>query len=236
MTSPSGVRVNAVIVAAGQGRRMQHERPKPLLPLAGRPLLLHTIDRLVQVDAIRRLVLVVARASRADYATLLDATRPWATPLRVVEGGAQRQDSVRQGLAALDTACDIVVIHDAARPFVSVGAVEQSIRVAAESGSAVVATPARDTLKRAGSDATVSETLSRRDVWLAQTPQTFRVELIRDAHRQAHARGIQATDDASLVERLGHPVCIVAGDALNFKITTPDDLVLAEALLQAKRG
>ena len=226
--------VNAVIVAAGKGHRMRHDRPKQFLPLAGRPLLLRTLDRFARVDVIRRVVVVTSAADRADCRALLDADGPRTTPAVVVEGGARRQDSVRCGLAALDAACDIVVIHDAARPFVNVETIAHSIRAAAETGAALVATPARDTLKRVGLDATVSATLSRQDVWLAQTPQTFQVDLIREAHRRAQEQGVTETDDAGLVERLGRPVRVVPGDALNFKITTQDDLVLAEALLRTR--
>ena len=226
--------VNAVIVAAGKGRRMRHDRPKQFLSLAGRPLLLRTLDRFAQVDGIRRAVVVTSAADRAECRALLDADGPRTTPAVVVEGGARRQDSVRCGLAALDAACDIVVIHDAARPFVNVETIAHSIRAAAETGAALVATPARDTLKRVGPDATVSATLSRQDVWLAQTPQTFQVDLIREAHRRAQEQGVTETDDAGLVERLGRPVRIVPGDALNFKITTQDDLVLAETLLRTR--
>ena len=226
--------VNAVIVAAGKGHRMRHDRPKQFLPLAGRPLLLRTLDRFTQVDGIRRAVVVTSAADRAECRALLDADGPRTMPAVVVEGGARRQDSVRCGLAALDAACDIVVIHDAARPFVNVETIAHSIRAAAETGAALVATPARDTLKRVGLDATVSATLSRQDVWLAQTPQTFQVDLIREAHRRAQEQGVTETDDAGLVERLGRPVRVVPGDALNFKITTQDDLVLAEALLRTR--
>ena len=226
--------VNAVIVAAGKGHRMRHDRPKQFLPLAGRPLLLRTLDRFARVDVIRRVVVVTSAADRAECRALLDADGPRTTPAVVVEGGARRQDSVRCGLAALDAACDIVVIHDAARPFVNVETIAHSIRAAAETGAALVATPARDTLKRVGPNATVSATLSRQDVWLAQTPQTFQVDLIREAHRRAQEQGVTATDDAGLVERLGRPVRVVPGDALNFKITTRDDLILAEALLRTR--
>lgn len=226
--------VNAVIVAAGKGHRMRHDRPKQFLPLAGRPLLLRTLDRFARVDVIRRVVVVTSAADRAECRALLDADGPRTTPAVVVEGGARRQDSVRCGLAALDAACDIVVIHDAARPFVNVETIAHSIRTAAETGAALVATPARDTLKRVGPDATVSATLSRQDVWLAQTPQTFQVDLIQEAHRRAQEQGVTATDDAGLVERLGRPVRVVPGDALNFKITTQDDLILAEALLRTR--
>ena len=139
-------------------------------------------------------------------------------------------------MAALEPQCEIVVIHDAARPFIGVEAIQRSIDAAAEVGSAVVATPVRDTIKRADAQRTIRETVSRHDLWLAQTPQTFQVEVIRAAHRWARQQDIAGTDDATLVEQMGQPVRIVPGDALNFKITTPDDFALAQAVLQASEG
>ena len=139
-------------------------------------------------------------------------------------------------MATLETQCEIVVIHDAARPFISVEAIQRSIDAAAETGSAVVATPVRDTIKRADAQHTIRETVSRHDLWLAQTPQTFQVGVIRAAHQWAQQRGIVGTDDATLVEQMGRPVRIVPGDALNFKITTPDDLALAQAVLRTSEG
>jgi 2-C-methyl-D-erythritol 4-phosphate cytidylyltransferase len=123
------------------------------------------------------------------------------------------------------------VIHDAARPFIAVEIIDRSIAVAAEVGGALVALPARDTIKRVDQNGSVRETVPRENLWLAQTPQTFRVPLIREAHARALTEGVRATDDAALVERLGGQVKIVPGDPLNFKITTPDDLRLAEAIV-----
>ncbi len=128
------------------------------------------------------------------------------------------------------------MIHDAARPFISAEAIQRSIDAAAEVGSAVVATPVRDTIKRADAQHTIRETVSRQDLWLAQTPQTFQVGVIRAAHRWAQQRGILGTDDATLVEQMGRLVRLVPGDALNFKITTPDDLALARAMLRTSEG
>jgi len=225
--------VNVVIVAAGKGSRLQSELPKPFLSVAGKPILVHTLRRFVPIEAVRRIVVVVAAEREALCQEVLHTHGPWPQPMTVVHGGAERQDSVRNGLAALEPQCEIVVIHDAARPFISVEAIQRSIDAAAETGSAVVATPVRDTIKRADAQHTIRETVSRHDLWLAQTPQTFRVEVIRAAHRWAQQRNIAGTDDATLVEQMGRPVRIVPGDALNFKITTPDDLALAQAVLQA---
>ena len=225
--------VNVVIVAAGKGTRLQSELPKPFLSVAGRPILVHTLRRFTSIEMVRRMVVVVAAEREALCREVLHAHGPWPQPISVVHGGAERQDSVRNGLAALETACEIVVIHDAARPFISAEAIQRSIDAAAEAGSAVVATPVRDTIKRADAQHTIRETVSRQDLWLAQTPQTFQVGVIRAAHRRAQQRGIVGTDDATLVEQMGKPVRLVPGDALNFKITTPDDLALAQAVLQA---
>lgn len=224
--------VNVVIVAAGKGTRLQSELPKPFLSVADRPILVHTLRRFTPIEMVRRIVVVVAAARETLCQEVLHTHGPWPQPITVIHGGTERQDSVRNGLAALETQCEIVVIHDAARPFISVEAIQRSIDAAAETGSAVVATPVRDTIKRADAQHTVRETVSRHDLWLAQTPQTFRVEVIRAAHRWAQRRNIAGTDDATLVEQMGQPVRIVPGDALNFKITTPDDLALAQAVLQ----
>ncbi len=224
--------VNVVIVAAGKGTRLQSELPKPFLSIAGSPILVHTLRRFASIETVRRIVVVVAAEREALCREVLHTHGPWPQPITVVHGGAERQDSVRNGLAALETQCEVVVIHDAARPFIRVEAIQRSIDAAAKAGSAVVATPVRDTVKRADAQHTIRETVSRHDLWLAQTPQTFRVEVIRAAHRWAQQRSITGTDDASLVEQMGRPVRLVPGDALNFKITTPDDLALAQAVLQ----
>ena len=226
------MRVNAVIVAAGKGERMATLLPKPFLPVAGVPLLIHTLRSLARSALITRMIVVVAPEREAFCRDLLDSYGPFGMPLRLVRGGPERQDSVRLGLAALDPDCEIVVIHDAARPLITAEIIDRSVTAAAETGGALVAVPARDTLKRVGRDGVVVETVSRQELWLAQTPQTFQVPLIREAHARALTEGVLATDDAALVERMGGKVQVVLGDARNFKITTPEDLRLAEVLLQ----
>jgi 2-C-methyl-D-erythritol 4-phosphate cytidylyltransferase len=224
--------VNGVIVAAGKGERMGAALPKPFLPIAGTPLLIHTLRNLSKSLLVSNVVLVVA-AEREQYCRdLLTQYGPFDSTVSLVHGGPERQDSVRLGLSALDPNCDIVVIHDAARPFVSTDIVEQSVRAAVEYGGALVAIPARDTIKRVNQELLVTETVPRHDLWLAQTPQTFRVALIREAHTRAQALGVMATDDAALLEWAGGTVKIVSGDIRNFKITTPEDLQLAEAILK----
>ena len=234
-THSSSPCVNAVIVAAGKGERMGALLPKPFLALAGVPLLIHTVRSLLRSSLITKLVIVIAPEREDLLRNILTIHGRFSVPVCLVHGGPERQDSVRLGLTALDPECDIVVIHDAARPFIAAEIIDRSIAMAAEVGGALVAVPVRDTIKRVDENETVLETVPRHSLWLAQTPQTFRVPLIREAHTRALSAGVVATDDAALLERMGGQVKVVLGDPLNFKITTPDDLRLAEALLEQKR-
>lgn len=226
------MQTEVIVVAAGKGERIGRELPKPFLPVCGIPLLIHTLRAISQSPLIAKITIVVASEREALCREMLHSYAPFRIPLAVVHGGAERQDSVRLGLASLDPTSEVVAIHDAARPFLTRDILERSIETAALYGSALVAVPARDTIKRASEEGTVVETIPRHQLWLAQTPQTFRVPLIREAHAWAVAAGIVATDDAALLEHLGKVVKIVPGSYRNFKITTPEDLQIAEALLQ----
>ncbi|NOT56953.1 MAG: 2-C-methyl-D-erythritol 4-phosphate cytidylyltransferase [Deltaproteobacteria bacterium] len=226
------MQADIIVVAAGKGERMGRELPKPFLPVGGLPLLIHTLRAITQSSLIANIILVAAPEREALCHDILRAHGRFHVPVTVVHGGAERQDSVRLGLAALDTTSEIVAIHDAARPFLDREILERSIETAALHGAALVAVPARDTIKRVGEDGTVVETIPRQQLWLAQTPQTFRVALIREAHARALAGGVVVTDDAALLEHWGQVVKIVPGSYRNFKITTPEDLLVAEALLR----
>ncbi|MSQ48107.1 MAG: 2-C-methyl-D-erythritol 4-phosphate cytidylyltransferase [Deltaproteobacteria bacterium] len=227
------MQADIIVVAAGKGERMGRELPKPFLPVGGIPLLIHTLRAITQSTLVATITLVVAPEREELCRDLLRLHGQFRVPLAVVHGGAERQDSVRLGLAALGPTSEIVAIHDAARPFLDREILDRSIETAAIHGGALVAVPARDTIKRVGEEGTVVETIPRQQLWLAQTPQTFRVSLIREAHAQALAEGVVVTDDAALLERLGKVVKIVQGSYRNFKITTPEDLRVAEALLRA---
>ncbi len=205
--------------------------PKPFLPLVGLPLLVYTLRAVARSALVRKIILVIAKEWESLCQDLLQTYGPFSIPITLVHGGAERQDSVRLGLVALDPESDIIVIHDAARPFVDLNILEASVHCAAECGGAVVALPARDTIKRVSDNGIVTETVPRQHLWLAQTPQTFRVPLIREAHTRAAAEGVTATDDAALFEWSGRTVKVVPGSPRNFKITTPDDFLLAEAIL-----
>jgi len=226
------MQADIIVVAAGKGERMGRELSKPFLPVGGIPLLIHTLRAITQSTLIAKIIIVVAPEREALCRDMLRSHGQFRVPLTVVHGGAERQDSVRLGLAALDPTSEIVAIHDAARPFLDREILDRSIETAAIYGGALVAVPVRDTIKRVGEEGTVVETLPRQQLWLAQTPQTFRVSLVREAHARALAEGIVVTDDAALLERLGKVVKIVPGSYRNFKITTPEDLQVAEALLR----
>lgn len=205
--------------------------PKPFLPLVDVPLLVHTLRTIARSALVRKTILVIAEEREALCQDLLRTHGPFSIPVALVHGGAERQDSVRLGLAALDQDSDIVVIHDAARPFLDPSMLEASVHCAAEYGGAVVAIPVRDTIKHVSDSGIVTGTVPRQHLWLAQTPQTFQVPLIREAHARAAAEGVTATDDAALFEWSGRTVKVVPGSPRNFKITTPDDFLLAEAIL-----
>jgi len=180
-------------------------------------------------------LVLVAPADRVDALRGEAADLP--TDVRVVAGGARRQDSVRLGVAAVPAGIGVVAVHDAARPLLSAETALAVVREAARSGAALAAVPVRDTLKRVSADGVVERTVDREGLWHAQTPQAFRTDVARTAHDEAVRRGLEATDDAALVEALGlASVRVVRGDPWNFKVTDPPDRDAAEALLVRARG
>ncbi len=216
-----------VIVAAGMGARLGAGIPKALVTLAGRPLVAHTIGRLVGVAEEAVCIVVVPAGFEAAFDRVLRKHVP-GTPVRFVVGGEARQDSVGNGLAAVDPDTEIVAIHDAARPFVPAASVRAAIEAAAEHGAATVAMPAIDTILEAEGDAFLASTPDRNRLWACQTPQVFRKDIIDAAHRRSREQGLKTTDDATLVRNCGWPVKLVEGSRMNIKITTPEDLLIAE--------
>jgi len=225
------IRAVAVLPSAGAGRRMGGVR-KPLLELAGEPMLVHALRPFLAHPAVVQVIVALAPE---------EAQRPpeWLTTLdpriRVVVGGAERGDSVRNGLEAVPADADVVLIHDAARPLVSAAEVDGAIAAAARGVGAVVAVPVVDTLKLVDARGAVLETRKRDGLWHALTPQAFPRAMILDAYRRAARDGITGTDDAALVEHYGGEVVVVEGSRANIKVTTPADLELAEAVLAARR-
>jgi 2-C-methyl-D-erythritol 4-phosphate cytidylyltransferase len=225
--------VAALVVAAGEGRRFGGAVPKQFLPLGGRPLLAHALRSLALPGLVHGLVVAVPPGAEARCRGEVIAPLGLPVPVEVVAGGAQRQASVLAALERADPAANLVLVHDGVRPFVPRRDVEAVLAAARAHGAGILALPVRDTLKRAtagGSTPLVIKTVPREGLWGALTPQAFRRDLLLRAHRAA-AAGPEATDDAALVERLGHPVAIVPGWPGNLKVTGPEDLALAEALL-----
>jgi 2-C-methyl-D-erythritol 4-phosphate cytidylyltransferase/2-C-methyl-D-erythritol 2,4-cyclodiphosphate synthase len=227
------VHVSAIIAAGGRGARFAAGRPKQLLMLGGIPILRRSVDAFMQSDAIADVVVALPAEIAANPPEYL--TRA-AKPLEIVEGGERRQDSVARAFERLAGRADVVVIHDAARPLVGDDLIRRTIAAAAEAGAAIAALGARDTVKRAtanrgNAERVIAATLPRDEIFLAQTPQAFRVEVLRAA--LARGGSSDATDEAMLVEQVGGVVRLVEGDPRNIKITTAGDLAIAESLIGA---
>ncbi|GBC97782.1 2-C-methyl-D-erythritol 4-phosphate cytidylyltransferase [bacterium HR17] len=227
----------SVVPAAGLGRRLNPTTPVPkaLQPLCGKPLISWVMATLERVPVIDGIVVVVPPGNGAAFEALRQR-EGWQKPCQFVDGGADRQQSVWQGLRALPPETEWVIVHDAARPLVTPALVLAVWEAAREIGSAAIAAlPCTDTVKRSLDGALIAETLDRQQLWLAQTPQAFAADILLTAHEQAIQEGYTATDDAMLVERLGVPVRLVLGDPTNLKVTYPTDLCVAEALLKLCR-
>ena len=227
---PRLMNIAAIITTAGQGKRMGGDKPKQYLDIAGRPIIVHTLERFAEVQRLGHLIVVVPPADANSFKNDILERYGFPGHWRVVAGGAARQDSVMNGLTALPDDVDVILVHDGVRPFIDPEIIEKSIDAAAEFGACVVAMPLKETIKRVGDENTVSETIDRRVLWGAQTPQTFKASLLREAYESAFRDKVVGTDEAMLVERIGHKVKVIKGDYRNIKITTTDDLVLAEAI------
>jgi 2-C-methyl-D-erythritol 4-phosphate cytidylyltransferase len=226
-------KIFALIPAAGMGKRMGAGHNKQYLLLDGMPILAHTLKVFQEADCIAGIYLVAPEQEipfcRSDVVERYGFTKVRA----IVAGGAERQNSVHNGLAAMQGVGDddLVLVHDGVRPFVSAELLERAARAADEFGGAVVAVPVKDTVKIARGGI-IAGTPPREELWLAQTPQAFRYGLIRSAYEAAASEGFLGTDDASLMERQGWPLHVVTGDYRNIKITTPEDMLLAQAFLK----
>jgi 2-C-methyl-D-erythritol 4-phosphate cytidylyltransferase len=226
--------VVALLPAAGRGLRMGGSVPKQFLSLGGEPLIIQSLRMLQAASVVDQIILAVPPAD-VEYCEREIVSRQRFTKVtRVVAGGAERQDSVRCALAQVPSSTDIVLIHDAVRPFVTLRMIDEVVAAARKEGAAIIALPMRDTVKQVRTDGTIERTVDRAPLWLAQTPQAFRRDWIETAHRKAHAEGVRATDDASLVEWLGYLVTVVEGSGENIKVTRPEDLVIGEAILASR--
>jgi 2-C-methyl-D-erythritol 4-phosphate cytidylyltransferase len=226
--------VSAVIVAAGKGTRMGPNIDKLFLEVAGRPVVAHTWQRFVEAESVQEIVVVVRDGMQSAFKELADEYE-LKKPYRLVVGGAERQDSVWNGLEAISPESQIVAIQDGARPCTSAAIINSTIAFASEMGAAVAAQPVTDTIKESEDGKSVSRTLQRSKLWAVQTPQTFRVEVIRKALTAVRERGLQVTDDTAACELIGQPVRLVSGTAPNPKVTVPADLAYIELLLKQAR-
>ncbi|MDY6825171.1 MAG: 2-C-methyl-D-erythritol 4-phosphate cytidylyltransferase [Thermodesulfobacteriota bacterium] len=224
--------VYAIIVAGGRGTRLPGHIAKQYLDLAGKPLLSHTVSVFCACEAIDAIVLVVPEA---DITYCRDHILPRsmsAKDILLVAGGDDRQASVYNGINAVEGADDdIVMIHDGVRPFVTQTMIHSCIDGLGHADGCIAAVPAADTMKVVAEAHRIVHTIDRENVWLAQTPQAFGYGHIRNVHAAAASTNVTATDDAALLERAGKTVTVVPGSSLNIKITTPEDLILARAIL-----
>jgi 2-C-methyl-D-erythritol 4-phosphate cytidylyltransferase len=219
----------AIIPAAGIGARMHADRAKQMLELGGVPVLVQTLQRFQQCDAVDQVILVLQPNQTTEILGLISRYN-LTKVVRVVGGGAERQDSVYRGLQVIrEENAGVVAVHDAVRPFVKPEEIRAVIERAAATGAALMALAATDTIKQVKSGR-VGRTLDRRRIYYAQTPQAFQYSIIREAFERAYADGFMGTDESQLVERLGHRVSVVEGSPINIKITRPFDLRLAEAI------
>lgn len=227
------MKYQVIIPAAGSGKRMKVDRNKLLLLLQGRPVIVHTLEVFEKDPNCSGIILVVQREEAAMFANLI-REYDIAKVQKLVHGGNERQQSVYNGLKEAGPV-PITLVHDGARPFITVSIIDQLVEKAAEEGAAIVAVPVKDTIKRVVEGA-VAETVERSSLWSVQTPQAFRMPLILQAHEQAEADGYMGTDEASLAERAGIRVQVVEGDYDNIKLTTPEDLIFAEAIIEKRKS
>lgn len=227
--------ISAIVPAGGRGVRMGSDVPKQFLTLGDVPLLVHALQTFESCSIISEIVLVVPEDDCAychDHIVPIYGLKKIS---RVVGGGRRRQDSVLNGVQVTNPTSDIVVVHDAVRPFVTERMIADVVKAARKHGAAIVAIPLRDTVKRVNFDGLIEETLSREKLWAAQTPQAFQRDILLRAHEQGETDGVDATDDAFLVERMGLSVSVVQGSFHNIKVTRPEDLQMGQAILSANR-
>ncbi|MFY4777136.1 2-C-methyl-D-erythritol 4-phosphate cytidylyltransferase [Metabacillus sp. RGM 3146] len=221
-----------VIPAAGQGKRMKAGRNKQFIEFHDKPVIAYTLSVFEKDPTCTGIILVINEIEKDEFLKLIDTYK--MTKVRaLIQGGSERQHSVYNGLKAVQTG--IVLVHDGARPFIDHSIIQKLAHAANEDGAATAAVPVKDTIKRV-ENLEVIETVERSSLWAIQTPQAFRLSLILEAHRKAESEQFLGTDDASLVERLKHKVTIVEGDYKNIKLTTPEDLLIAKAIIDSERG
>jgi 2-C-methyl-D-erythritol 4-phosphate cytidylyltransferase len=230
------MRTLAIVLAGGAGKRMGSSTNKQFLLLDNKPIIVHTLQVFQDCRPIDGIYLVVNHKDLPMIQEEILEQYHFSKILKLVIGGRLRQDSVRNGLEAIDEACDIVTIHDAARPFVSPSFVEKSICLMEMFDAIIPAIPAKDTIKTISKEGFVMKTLERDSLWHVQTPQTFKYELIIKAYREGMAKKLCGYDDSTFIEYFGKKVKVMEGSPYNIKITTPEDLIIAKGILSQLKG
>jgi 2-C-methyl-D-erythritol 4-phosphate cytidylyltransferase len=230
------MRTLAIVLAGGAGKRMGSSTSKQFLLLDNKPILVHTLQIFQECRPVDGIYLVVNHRDLPLIQEEILETYHFSKIMKLVIGGRLRQDSVRNGLEAIDESCDVVIIHDAARPFVSPAFVEKSIFLMEMFDAVVPAIPARDTIKVISKEGFVLKTLERDALWHIQTPQTFKYDLIAKAYREGMAKKLCGYDDSTFIEHLGKKVKVIEGSPYNIKITTPEDLLIARGILAQLKG
>jgi 2-C-methyl-D-erythritol 4-phosphate cytidylyltransferase len=225
----------AILPAAGQGIRMQFGRPKALIPLLRRPMLAWTLQTVLQSDLFSEVFVACPPGDEQSFSKVLPPV-PGGAPTRFVAGGETRQESVQNCLDMVSADCELVAIHDGARPLVTQAILRDTLQKAAETGAALAAVASKDTVKECDERGVVVRTLARERLRLVQTPQCFRLEHLKKAFEAARSEGFSATDDAAIVERLGVEVHIVTGSYENIKVTTPEDILICEEILRRRQS
>lgn len=225
------VKAAAIIAAAGWGKRFGKGKKKQFQPLGGKPVIVHSIERFEKSPSVGEIVLVVSEDSIRYCHEEIVKKFQFKKITKIVSGGEERQHSVKRGFSSISNETDIVIVHDGVRPFITVDLIEEAINEALKSGGAIVAIPVKDTVKESF-ERYIQRTLPRESLWLAQTPQAFRYDLLKRAYKMSDENGFLGTDESSLVERLGIRVKLIRGSQMNVKITTEEDLLLAELALK----
>jgi len=225
----------AIIVAAGKSIRLKDRLPKQFLEIANKPILAHTVEKFERCDLVDEILMVVPEDYLGYCSTEVVDRFDFRKINKIVGGGEERQDSVYNGLLAIPNNTSIVLVHDGVRPFISVSKIEESINLCKEYKAVILALPVKETIKRVEDDYVVT-TLNREKIWTVQTPQTFDYKLLLDAYQKAKEDGFVGTDDSSLVEKIGVKIRVLEGEENNIKITTKEDLILAEVISKGGRS
>lgn len=226
--------ITVIVAAAGRGSRMKRAENKVFLPLGGKAILAYSLEMFARRADVGEVIVICAEHEQEKMTSFV-ASLDLGKTIKIVIGGSERQYSVANALVAVDEKSELILVHDGARPLVTNAVIDRVIASARDGGASIAAVAVKDTIKTVDAGGTVVDTPPRKTLYAVQTPQGFRARLLRRAYDKARADGFVGTDDASLVERLGTAVRVAEGDYRNIKITTPEDLIVGEALLSAER-